>query len=791
MSSIRQVAIGLGVSISILFSVEVRSCAAQGVRGNDVSAEEVKQSIERGIEFLRSKQSPNGAWSEDQNNEFGITALCTLALLNCGVPATDPLVAQPLKLLENQGRQHITVYVASLRIMVFTLADPTGKRYQRQIAQDATYLIERQVTQNAYEGGWNYGTGAANMFGAIADSSNSQFALLGLHEAARVGFDVPQSVWLNARKYWTNCFIPQRGSFAYSVSGDRPNGAMTCAGISSWLIIDENLVEPAKFFQGNKVKCCGKADADPVLDLALDWLARRFTVTSNPTEAGGRTGSKFYYLYGMERAARMSGQRFIGANDWYREGASHLVSQQSLNGSWTQISDLERTSEITTAFSLLFLAKGKRPIVFGKYRYGDGNNWDLHAPGVHYLTRETEKAWQMTLNWQTVDSNDASVNDLLEAPVMILSGQGALQLNDQQKQNLKGYVENGGFLFVEACQGDGCGDSVPFDASFRALMKELFPDSELEALAADHPIWSSNYRLIPDPDWPVLGLQACCRTSVVYCTRNLSCYWQLDRPQLLNRLALKTKDDVIFCRQLGINVAAYATNRELEEKLSRPKMKDNDLEMLKERVLIFPKLQHSGGADDAPNAWRTLQQDLQAKAHLNINVEKKMIDPTLEQLADYPFVFMHGRSKFSFDAEQRTAIKTYIEREGLIFADSICSSKEFTESFRRECKSIFPDNPLTPIPPNHPIWNDDKYGYKIDTVQLHTPDREAAGGFSIQKTAPLLEGIEIEGRLAVIFSPYDISCALEKAAATQCKGYSRDDAIRIGSNVILYRLRVD
>ena len=406
MTSIRQVAIGFGFSISIFFSVGVCSCAAQSVRGNDVSAEEVKQSIERGIEFLRSRQSPNGAWSEENGFEGGISALCTLALLNCGVAATDPLVAQPLKLLENQGRDNITVYVASLRIMVFTMADPTGKRFQRQIAQDATYLIERQVKQGMNEGGWSYGINMIDALGT-ADSSNSQFALLGLHEAARVGFDVPQNVWIRAKQYWTKCFNTQRGSFAYVVSGERPNGAMTCAGISSWLIIEENLIDPAKFFQGNKVKCCGKADSDPVLDLAMDWLARRFTVTSNPTDAGGRTGSKFYYLYGMERAARMSGQRFIGTNDWYREGAAHLIAQQTqtLNGSWSQIDMMEKSADITTAFALLFLSKGKRPIVFGKYRYGDGNNWDLHAPGVHYLTRETEIAWQMTLNWQTVDSN--------------------------------------------------------------------------------------------------------------------------------------------------------------------------------------------------------------------------------------------------------------------------------------------------------------------------------------------------------------------------------------------------
>ena len=61
----------------------------------------------------------------------------------------------------------------------------------------------------------------------------------------------------------------------------------------------------------------------------------------------------------------------------------------------------------------------------------------------------------------------------------------------------------------------------------------------------------------------------------------------------------------------------------------------------------------------------------------------------------------------------------------------------------------------------------------------------------VQKVPPELEGIEIDGRLAVIFSPYDISCALEQHEALQCRGYTREDAARIGLNVLMYSLNPD
>ena len=57
------------------------------------------------------------------------------------------------------------------------------------------------------------------------------------------------------------------------------------------------------------------------------------------------------------------------------------------------------------------------------------------------------------------------------------------------------------------------------------------------------------------------------------------------------------------------------------------------------------------------------------------------------------------------------------------------------------------------------------------------------------KTTPLLEGLDVDGRIAVVLSPYDISCALERGASLDCKGYTPADAARLGANVLLYALQ--
>ena len=215
-----------------------------------------------------------------------------------------------------------------------------------------------------------------------------------------------------------------------------------------------------------------------MIEGAFGWMAKRFSVRNNPAVRGGRIFAKFYYLYGMERAARLAGRRFIGAHDWYRAGATHLVRTQSTNGAWKgRRSFGEDQERISTAFALLFLSKGKRPVAIGKYKFGAGEDWNRHPQGVHYLTRELETQWGTKLNWQTVDGNRAAAQDLAESPVLFISGRDQLDLTPAQKRALKEYIENGNFIFAEAGQGNGCGQNVTFDRKFRELMAELFPDT--------------------------------------------------------------------------------------------------------------------------------------------------------------------------------------------------------------------------------------------------------------------------------------------------------------------------
>jgi hypothetical protein len=59
----------------------------------------------------------------------------------------------------------------------------------------------------------------------------------------------------------------------------------------------------------------------------------------------------------------------------------------------------------------------------------------------------------------------------------------------------------------------------------------------------------------------------------------------------------------------------------------------------------------------------------------------------------------------------------------------------------------------------------------------------------MRKTLPFLEGIKLQGRWVLLYSKYDIGCALERHQSADCLGYHPDSALKIAGAAVLYALR--
>jgi hypothetical protein len=183
---------------------------------------------------------------------------------------------------------------------------------------------------------------------------------------------------------------------------------------------------------------------------------------------------------------------------------------------------------------------------------------------------------------------------------------------------------------------------------------------------------------------------------------------------------------------------------------------------------------------------------IRSETGLSISTGQQLLAPDDSRLLDHPISFIHGRRDFRFSERERRGLATYLRRGGFLFGDSICASEQFAGAFRREVKAAIPEAQFVRIAENHPIFSRELRGYDLSQVTLQDPQTRTSGDplkSKLVRVKPFLEGVEIDGRLAVVFSPYDISCAMENHASLECKGYIKTDAVRIGLNIVLFALQ--
>lgn len=745
----------------------------------EITAEQVRRSIARGVEYLERQQRADGTWPDYAGFTGGTTALCTLALLNSGVAVDDPQIQRALEYLRKLKPER--TYVAALQTMVFCAAEP--QRDAHLIGQNVKWFESQQIRVGPYKGCWAYGSSQGS-----GDNSNGQFALLALHEAERVGVATSAQTWGLAKAYWER-IQNDDGSWGY-LEGHAGSGSMTAAGIAALVMAADKLQPGDAQVIGQNVQCCGAQEDIPAIERGLAWLARNFSVHRNP---GGLAGTNWllYYMYGVERVGRLTNQRFIGGHDWYREGADMLVANQDgLTGYWIGSGHGEDAPHVATSLALLFLSKGRRPVAVAKLKFGPEADWNHHRRDVHNLLEYVQQQWKEAVTWQVVDSENATADDLIQSPVLFMSGSEAVQMSDDQAAELRDFINRGGFVLAEAA----CGGEA-FDESFRALVERMYPEEEynLGLLPPDHAIWTAEERVPPEYMRPLWGLNVGCRTALVYCPENLGCYWELDRLGRKQTFPAAIEEEVRAVRSIGINVLAYATGRELKEKLDMPldPGQSTPQDAFDRARLYIAKLRHGGGWDAAPGALSNLLAVVRAEAGVRLSTDRRDVTLDDQALFQYPIVFMHGRNGFELTPAERQQLRIYLERGGMLVADAVCASETFAAAFRREMKAVLPEAPLERIAADDPLFSDAYGGFAIRTLALRDPSRREQGEpleARIRQTPPELEGARIAERYAVLFSPYDLSCALERHASIECRGYTPEDAARLGLNLILYAL---
>ncbi len=702
----------------------------------EVTTKQVEDTLKQATRLLVGAQAPDGTWKYGKN-DLGMTALAVLALKSAGYANDHPAMQRGVNILQALNKPQRHTYEYSLAAMALSAVD--AKAHRRPIEKIAQWLQSHQ----GKDGTWNYsGKGGG-------DNSNTQFAILGLRAAQDAGIRIRPEVLRRSLRYFTNAQSGD-GGFGYR-KGSKPTGSMTCAGLSSLIILGAQL-------QGSAHKC-GVYKEDKRVASGMNWLAHHFSVHQNP-RAG--QGWLYYYLYGMERVGIFSAKQYLGKHDWYREGASFLVNDRK----WLQANNLPNL-----CFAILFLAKGKAPVAIHKV------TWAGHQPSHRYdiknLTHHVATQLERPLSWRTMRLSEP-VNKLAAAPIIFLNGHGEIRLNEEQRGKLRAFIDNGGTIVGESC----CG-SKKFDKSFREEIEKILPGHKLKKLAANHALYYAKEKLNANQiaKIPLEGIDVSCRTSVIYSPRAISCEWDKGT----NRRHPHFK--------IGLNIVSYVIGDEqLNGPLEEQQVVDHDKVEIQAGAFVFAQLRHAGDDNPHPMAGRTLMNNLSEITGIPVGNVTRMVGADNPNLFNFPFLYITGHHAFDLtdggkSTERIDNLRKYLLRGGFLLIDPCCGRSEFADAASEMIEQVFGDAEykFKPIPLEHPIYN---LHYDVRQVQY----KEAVRKEHPKLTEPVLHGVFYKDRLVIVFTKYNIGCGIEEHTSPTCKGYSYQDAKSLALNIILFAM---
>jgi len=366
---------------AILFSLCLFCAWSANAAAADPAAT-AQAAIDKGVEFLKKHQQPDGSWQTSPRDPPGISALVLRSLVqHPGTGLDAPAVQKGYQQLLSNQKPDGGIYTDMLAnyntaIAISSLAAANNPEFKDEIDNAVKFLKGVQVKgdpSNPSVGGASYGSMGSGGGGGKeprADLSNTQMFIealkdAGLKEDDPAFKDAIQFVSRTQNRSESNDqkWAGEDGGFVYTPAGDgasnageytgpdgkrmlRSYGLMTYAGLKSMIY-------------------AGLTKEDPRVKAAWDWITANWTLDENPgmkfAGADKATAGMYYYYHTLATALAAYDQPVItdpkgNRHDWRVEFVQKVASLQKPDGSW--IGDkqwMENNPVLATTFSVLAL----------------------------------------------------------------------------------------------------------------------------------------------------------------------------------------------------------------------------------------------------------------------------------------------------------------------------------------------------------------------------------------------------------------------------------------------------
>ena len=145
------------------------------------------------------------------------------------------------------------------------------------------------------------------------------------------------------------------------------------------------------------------------------------------------------------------------------------------------------TKAILTGFFLLIAgAANAQQMKLALLVYGGGGDWYANPTSLKNLAAYCNQQLHTKLALQEAQVEVGSP-DLFNYPFVHMTGHGRWVLTDAEAQNLRKYLEAGGFLHID--------DNYGLDQYVRPALKQVFPELSLVEVPFSHPIYHNAFNL--------------------------------------------------------------------------------------------------------------------------------------------------------------------------------------------------------------------------------------------------------------------------------------------------------
>ena len=727
----------------------VNAAAAQEAR--DTADADIDRAIAAVKRYLWGQQQAGGGWPRIENYEYRYrlpsgftTALCTFALLEGGEQVENSeRMQKALEVLVGLKTERIEV--RALRLMALGRAITGRKKSpcRPKFLEDLKWLATGR-------GVWGE-SGPAR----VGDNSSNQYAMMALWEAHAAGVEIPANLTRAAERIWVR---RQRkdGGWAYADLETTDIGAtarMTAAGLASMYVCRD-------FLSKNDKPYAHQAAMNRGWDFVNANLKKDFFQSS-------------YTAFCVQRVGMASGRKFIGGFDWYALASAELAKPKpygrNYTGYWGPV--------VRAAYELIIMARGRLPLTFNKLNHGKDTGWDTHPRDIAKFTDFMRNQFEMPMRWQVVKITD-KVQTLLDAPIMLVTGKGALKLTPPQWGLLREYTLRGGTLLFVPIHSD-----KPFLQSAQKALKALYTPQrtqvgshyELKKLPADHLVYRIHQKFRKGPGrLPMWGVSDGTRMVAMICEKDIACTWQ--RPVTAFR-----KAHFLF----GSNLFLYATGRNKLASRMRPVF-TNVAKTKPLHTVRVAWLKHGGNWRTQPYGLNYVAQKLTIENEVTLDVRPAPVE--INALRGYHVAWMTGSDAFSLTDKELTSLREYVSQGGMLLVNAVGGADAFNLSAGKMLDKVFEGQPISRgyLSGESPLMNGkcgDFRGPKLNKLQRTATLRTAAPG-----SIPPMRGYRRGRRVLAVHVRFGMHDTLDGHAVYGAKSYMPASARDIAANVMLYAL---